>query len=207
MAEPLVIDVVSDVVCPWCFLGKRRLDAALAQAPEAQVRWRPFQLDSSIPAEGLDRKAYMRAKFGDGPRLGEAHRRLEALGKEAGIAFDFEAIRRAPNTLDAHRLIRFAAEQGRAEAVVEALFSAYFEQGRDIGDRAVLAEIGRDAGLGDMAARLATDEGAEEVRDEIEQAQRGGVQGVPFFIFANRYAVSGAQTAEVLAQAMQQAGA
>lgn len=207
MSDPVVIDVVSDVVCPWCFLGKRRLDAALAQTGAAEVRWRPFQLDPTIPADGLDRKAYMRAKFGDGPRLGEVHQRLAALGREVGVAFDFEAIRRAPNTLDAHRLIRFASEAGRADAVVEGLFSAYFEQGRDIGDRAVLAEIAAQAGLGDVEARLASDEGAEEVRQDIEEAQRGGVQGVPFFIFASKYAVSGAQPAEVLAQAIGQARA
>ena len=207
MSAPLVIDVVSDVVCPWCYLGKRRLDAALAQSGEAQVRWRPFQLDPTIPADGLDRKTYMRAKFGDGPRLAEVHQRLSALGKEAGIAFNFEAIQRAPNTLDAHRLIRFAETAGEAEAVVEALFRAYFEQGRDIGDRAVLAEIGREAGLADVAARLAGDEAVAEVQADIEGAQRGGVQGVPFFIFASKYAVSGAQTAEVLAQAIAQARA
>ena len=207
MSDPLVIDVVSDVVCPWCFVGKRRLDAALRDSGAAEVRWRPFQLDPTIPPEGLDRQAYMRAKFGDGPRLGEVHQRLTELGKEAGIAFNFAAIQRSPNTLDAHRLIRFADEAGMAEEVVERLFSAYFEQGRDIGDRAVLAEIGGDAGLSDVAARLETEEGVADVQADIEQAQRGGVQGVPFFIFASKYAVSGAQPAEVLAQAMQQARA
>jgi predicted DsbA family dithiol-disulfide isomerase len=207
MSEPLVIDVVSDVVCPWCYLGKRRLDAALAQGDGAQVRWRPYQLDPTIPAGGLERKAYMRAKFRDEARIADAHARLTALGQEAGIAFDFAAIDRAPNTLDAHRLIRFATEAGKADEVVERLFAAYFEQGRDIGDRAVLAEIGAAAGLDDVAARLAGEEGADAVRAEIEAAQRMGVEGVPFFVFASKYAVSGAQSEEVLRQAMAEARA
>src|SRR5579863_4392169 len=198
MSPPLIIDVVSDVVCPWCFLGKRRLEAALKQEGEAQIRWRPFQLDPTIPPEGLERRAYMRAKFGDGPRLAEAHARLKALGAEAGIAFDFEAIQRSPNTLDAHRLIRFAAEAGLAGAVKERLFADYFERGRDIGDRAVLNQAAQDCGLGDVADRLAGEEGAGEVRQEIVEARQMGVQGVPFFIFAGKYAVSGAQSEDVL---------
>ncbi len=204
---PIVIDVVSDVVCPWCYVGKRRLEAALRAAGEVEVRWRPFQLDATIPAQGLDRQAYMRAKFGDGPRLAEAHARLKTLGEEVGVAFDFAAIRRSPNTLDAHRLIRFAGEAGAADAVVERLFSDYFVQGRDIGDRAVLIEAARACGLDGeaVAARLASGEGSNEVRAEIETAQRDGVQGVPFFIFASKYAVSGAQSEEVLAQAIARA--
>jgi predicted DsbA family dithiol-disulfide isomerase len=205
MPQPLVIDVVSDVVCPWCYLGKKRLEAALKSEPQAEIRWRPFQLDPTIPPEGLDRKAYMRAKFGDGPRLGEVHARLRALGAEVGVAFDFEAIRRSPNTLDAHRLIRFATEAGVADAVAERLFADYFERGRDIGDRAVLVEVARDCGLGAIAARLDGDEGVNEVRQEIAAAQRMGVEGVPFFIFASKFAVSGAQPVEVLEQALAQA--
>ena len=203
MPEPLVIDVVSDVVCPWCFLGKRRLDAAIAEAGDAQVRWRPYQLDPTIPAGGLERKAYMSAKFRDEARLAEIHARLTALGEQAGIAFDFEAIARAPNTLDAHRLIRFAAQAGKADEVVERLFSAYFERGQDIGDRAVLAEIG--AGIDGIEARLASGEGVAEVQAEIAFAQRGGVEGVPFFIFGEKYAVSGAQSVEALTQAITEA--
>ena len=205
--SPIVIDVVSDVVCPWCYVGKRRLEAALRAAGEVEVRWRPFQLDPTIPPQGLDRQAYMRAKFGDGPQLAQAHARLKALGAEVGVAFDFAAIRRSPNTLDAHRLIRFASEAGAADAVVERLFSDYFVQGRDIGDRAVLIEAARECGLDEkaIAARLASEEGRDEVRAEIESAQRVGVQGVPFFIFASKYAVSGAQSEEVLAQAIARA--
>ena len=202
-----VIDVVSDVVCPWCYVGKRRLEAALKGDAGTLIRWRPFQLDATIPPEGLDRKAYMRAKFGDGPRLGEVHARLKALGQEVGVAFDFEAIQRSPNTLDAHRLIRFATEAGVADAVTERLFADYFERGRDIGDRAVLEAAARDCGLGDVRARLEGEEGAQEVRQEIAAAQRMGVEGVPFFIFAEKYAVSGAQPVEVFEQALAQARA
>lgn len=199
----LVIDVVSDVVCPWCYIGKRRLEAALEG--EALIRWRPFQLDATIPPEGLDRRAYMRAKFGDGPRLAEVHARLKALGEEVGVAFDFEAIRRAPNTLDAHRLIRFATEAGLGDAMVERLFADYFEHGRDIGDRAVLAQAADACGLGDIAARFESQDGVAEVGEEIAAAQRMGVEGVPFFVFAEKYALSGAQPVEVFRQALTQA--
>lgn len=207
MPPPLEVDVVSDIVCPWCYLGKRRLERALAQTGETQVRWRPYQLDPTIPPEGRDRAAYMAAKFPDPSRLAQAHDRLTALGAEVGIAFDFSNIRRSPNTLDAHRLIRFATQVGLGDAMVERLFADYFEHGRDIGDRAVLAEAARACGLGEVEARLAGEEGAAEVEGEIEQARRLGVEGVPFFIFAGRLAVSGAQSEDVFAQAIAQAAA
>lgn len=207
MSQPLVVDVVSDVVCPWCYVGKRRLERAMGASGGAQVRWRPYQLDPTIPSEGRDRAAYMAAKFPDASRLQQAHDRLTALGEEVGIAFDFAAIRRTPNTLDAHRLIRFATQAGLGDAMVERLFADYFERGRDIGDRAVLADAARDCGLGDVTARLAGEEGAAEVEGEIEQARRLGVEGVPFFIFAGKLAVSGAQSEDVLSQAMAQAAA
>ena len=210
-AEPseMNIEVVSDVVCPWCYVGKRRLEAALAQSDDAvvAVRWRPFQLDPTIPSEGLDRRAYMRAKFRDDARLAEVHARLRAVGAEVGIDFDFEAISRSPNTLDAHRLIRWAAASGVQDEVVERLFSAYFEHGRDIGDRSVLAEIAGECGMDAEAVerRVAGDGDGEAVRAEIDEAQSLGVTGVPFFIFASRFAVSGAQSAEVLARAIKSA--
>ena len=205
----LTIDVVSDAVCPWCFVGKRRLDAALSQSGERDVavRWRPFQLDGTIPPEGLDRKAYMRAKFRDDARLAEIHDRLKALGAEVGIAFDFEAIQRSPNTLEAHRLIRWAGEADMQDKLVEALFSAYFEQGRDIGDRETLISIAADCGLDaeEVRRRFAGNADIGEIQAEIEHAQRVGVSGVPFFIFADKLAVSGAQSAEVLTRAMAEA--
>jgi len=168
----VIIDVVSDAVCPWCFVGKRRLEAALGQTGEAgvSVRWRPYQLDPTIPAEGLDRRAYMKAKFRDDSRLAEVHDRLKALGAEVGIQFDFDAIARAPNTLDAHRLIRWAAEAGAQDQVVERLYSDYFEKGRDIGDVEVLVAAAEACGLDDaeVRAHLAGEDGIADVRTEIE---------------------------------------
>jgi predicted DsbA family dithiol-disulfide isomerase len=212
MSEPgqaLTIDVVSDVVCPWCYLGKRRLALALAEADGARiaVRWRPYQLDPSIPAGGLDRRAYLRNKFRDDKRLDEVHARLTALGAEVGLAYRFEAIARAPNTLDAHRLIRWAAAADAQDKVVERLFQLYFEEGGDIGDRALLVEVARQCGMDGEAVEkgLADGDDVEAVRAEIAQAQSMGVTGVPFFIFASRLGVPGAQSVEVLVKAIAQA--
>jgi len=206
--EALTIDVVSDVVCPWCYLGKKRLERALAEDGEVvQVRWRPYQLDPTIPAGGLDRQTYMRNKFGDDGRLEQIHERLRALGAEEGIAYAFDKIERSPNTLDAHRLIRWAAEAGVQDAVVDKLFSLYFEQGRDIGDRKLLTEVAREAGMDAEGVEKRLAEGADEreVHQEIAQAQSLGVTGVPFFIFASRFGVPGAQSAEVLSSALERA--
>ena len=210
MAEtaPITIDVVSDAVCPWCYLGQKRLDEALAAAPEveASVRWRPYQLDPTIPADGLDRKAYMEAKFGNTGRLQAAHDRLVELGRDAGIAFAFDRIERSPNTLDAHRLIRWAGGNGDAQqgAIVRRLFRAYFEEGRDIGSHEVLTglagEAGMDAAL--VETLLATEADRDAVRAEIETASRMGVTGVPCFLLDGRYAVVGAQDTAVLADAI-----
>ena len=205
-AEPLTIDVVSDVVCPWCYLGEKRLAAALEGEGPVVVRWRPFQLDPTIPPEGLDRAEYMERKFGRGGRLKEVHDRLVALGREAGAPFAFDRIERAPNTLDAHRLIRWAGSTGAQGAVVDRLFRAYFVEGRDIGDRGVLVDIASQCGLaGDLVAQL-LEEGAdiEAVRTEIAEAQAIGVTGVPFFIVAGRLGLSGAQDVEVLKRAIAQ---
>jgi predicted DsbA family dithiol-disulfide isomerase len=205
----MIIDVVSDAVCPWCFVGKRRLEAALARSGDSDVsvRWRPYQLDPTIPVGGLERRAYMRAKFRDDARLAEVHARLKALGAEVNIQFDFEAISRAPNTLDAHRLIRWASEAGAQDAVVERLFADFFERGRDIGAADVLVEAAEACGMDGATARsrLAGQGDVAEVRAEIEHAQGMGVSGVPFFIFASRLAVSGAQSADVLARAIREA--
>jgi predicted DsbA family dithiol-disulfide isomerase len=207
--DAMAIDVVSDVVCPWCYLGKKRLEKALAMETngEIPVRWRPYQLDPTIPAGGMDRKTYMRNKFGDNGRLEEVHDRLRALGAEEGIAFAFDKIERSPNTLDAHRLIRWAAAAGTQDIVVDNLFSLYFEQGRDIGDRQLLTETARDAGMDSEAVEKLLVDGADEneVREEIAQAQSLGVTGVPFFIFASRFGVPGAQSADVLSTAIERA--
>lgn len=209
-AAELMIDVVSDVVCPWCYLGEKRLDAALAEESRpVVVRWRPYQLDPSIPEGGLDRVEYMERKFGRDGRLKSIHDHLVRLGAEVGVSFAFDRIKRAPNTLDAHRLIRWAGAAGAQGEVVDRLFRAYFVEGRDIGDRAVLLDIAAESGLdAELVARL-IDEGAdvEAVRGEIAQAQAIGVTGVPFFIFAGRLGVSGAQDVSVLRRAMSQATA
>lgn len=204
----LTIDVVSDVVCPWCYLGKKRLERALAKEPAPiEVHWRPYQLDPSIPKGGVDRRAYLTNKFGNDGRLEAAHERLKALGAEEGIAFAFDRIARAPNTLDAHRLIRWAFLTGAQDKVVDRLFSLYFEQGRDIGDRALLIETARGCGMDVAVVERLFAEGADEdeVRAEIAQAQELGVTGVPFFIFAQRFGVPGAQSADVLAAAIDRA--
>ena len=206
--EPLTIDIVSDVVCPWCYLGEKRLEQALAEeAGPVAIRWRPYQLDPTIPAGGLDRAEYMAKKFGASGRLQSVHENLTRLGAEVGLPFAFDKITRSPNTLDAHRLIRWAASAGVQSRVVDRLFEAYFVEGRDIGDRVVLTELAAECGLdADLVERLLA-EGAdsEVVRQEVEQAQAMGVSGVPFFIFAGRLGVPGAQEPSVLRQAMAEA--
>jgi predicted DsbA family dithiol-disulfide isomerase len=206
--KEITVDVVSDAVCPWCFVGQKRLDKAVASLPDIDVaiHWRPFQLDPTIPPEGKDRQEYMRAKFGDGDRLKQIHARLEETGAAEGITFDFDAIKVSPNTLDAHRLIRWAAGfgedvQGR---VARRLFQLYFEEGKNIGDHGVLIEAAREAGMDEALARtlLATDADKEEVRTEVATASRMGVTGVPCFLIEGRYAVMGAQDTAALADAI-----
>ncbi|MGY6707554.1 MAG: DsbA family oxidoreductase [Rhizobiaceae bacterium] len=216
MAEEqrISIDIVSDVVCPWCYVGQKRLEEAMALAPEIGVdlRWRPYQLDPTIPPEGLDRDSYMKAKFGEDGRLEEMQVRLEELGRDAGIIFHFADITRSPNTLDAHRLIRWAASADGTDvqdAVVKRLFQLYFEEGRDVGDRAVLIAAARECGMDATLVETLLGAGADldEVQAEIETARRMGVTGVPCFLFENRYAVIGAQDAETLADAIRQIAA
>lgn len=211
MAETLTIDVVSDVVCPWCYVGQKRLEEAMALAPEiaVELRWRPYQLDPTIPPEGRDRDSYMIAKFGSAERLKEMHDRLEEVGRDAGIAFHFDDIARSPNTLDAHRLIRWAASADGANvqnAVVSRLFELYFEEGADVGDRAVLVEAARETGMDTALVETLLAAGAdrEEVEAEIDTARRMGVTGVPCFLLESRYAVMGAQPPETLADAIRQ---
>lgn len=208
--KKITIDVVSDVVCPWCFLGRKRLENALAMLPdvEAEIRWRPFQLDPTLPPQGKDRQAYMREKFGNGSKIDDIHKQLTELGEENGIVFDFEAITRAPNTLDAHRLIHWAAQAApdTQNKLVGTLFSLYFEQGQDIGDHEVLvdaaASVGMDAAV--VARLLESDADKATIREEIDAANRIGVRGVPCFIIDQKYAVMGAQNADVLADAIRQ---
>lgn len=199
------LDVISDVMCPWCYIGKRRLEGALALVPEHElaVRWRPFQLDASIPPEGMDRKAYLQRKFGDDAG-GSMYERIREAGREEAIPFRFDKITRSPNTLNAHRVIRWAATAGHQDAVVEALFAAYFVEGRDIGDPQVLTDIAAAAGMdGTLTAELlATEADIDLVRREIDLAHQYGVEGVPAFILADRFIVMGAQSADLLANAI-----
>jgi predicted DsbA family dithiol-disulfide isomerase len=207
-AQVLTIDIVSDVVCPWCYLGEKLLEEALKdEAGLVAVRWRPYQLDPTIPAGGLDRGEYMEKKFGKNGRLQAVHDNLTHLGSELGVPFAFDKIERSPNTLDAHRLIRWAGPAGVQAEVMDKLFRAYFVEGRDIGDRKVLVEIAAQCGLdaGEIEKLLADGADADLVRQEIEQAQTMGVSGVPFFIFGGRLGVPGAQEPSVLRQAMAQA--
>ena len=193
---------------PWCYLGEKRLEEALAEEPgPVLVRWRPYQLDPTIPEDGLDRAEYMEKKFGKSGRLQSAHDNLTRLDAEIGVPFAFDKIKRSPNTLDAHRLIRWAGEAGVQAEVADRLFKAYFVEGRDIGDGRVPAEIASDCGLdaGEVEKRLADGDDADRVRQEIEQAQAMGVTGVPFFIFGGRLGVPGAQEPSVLRQAMAEA--
>jgi len=200
----IAIDIVSDAVCPWCYIGKRNLEAALADLPDldVEVRWRPYQLDSTIPPEGLDRRAYMQRKFG--ARIDEIHERLKQAGAAAGLDFAFDAIARSPNTLDAHRLIRWAASAGAQDAVVERLFHDFFVAGKDIGDRAVLIEAARACGMDPaiVADLLAGDADKDTVGEEIASAQHIGVTGVPFFILDGKFALPGAQPPDVLKRAI-----
>lgn len=199
---PLAIDVVSDVICPWCYLGKARLEKGIALAGiPVVVRWRPYQLDPSIPPEGMDRRTYLQSKFGPGDGISEAHERLTALGADEGISFAFDKTKVTPNTLDAHRLSRWAAAEGKQGEAVTALFRAYFTEGRDVGDVGVLAEIASEVGVGgpDVAKRLASQEDRPEVQSEAIHARKIGISGVPTFILANRYGVVGAQPADEIA--------
>src|SRR5689334_13649193 len=198
------IDVISDTVCPWCFIGKRRLMRAMAMRPNIafDVKWRPYRLDPTIPTGGMDRQAYMRAKFGDDPMaIVEMHKQIASEGAKDGIEFDFAAIKRRPDTLDSHRLIRWAEAAGVQDEVVERLFIAYFENGEDIGDVRVLADIADLCGMDgvEVAQMLETDADAALVEREDQIAHEMGVTGVPAMIFGGKLAVSGARDAEMLA--------
>ena len=208
MSTPVIVDVVSDVVCPWCYVGKRRLEAARRLLPDQQfaVFWRPFQLDPTIPKEGLPRKTYLERKFGNLERLAQTHAQLVEIGKAEGIPFAFDRITRSPNTLDAHRLIRWAQEAGKQTEMVERLFALYFTEGADIGSHEILlkaaVEIGLDGPI--VTQLLKTGADLDPVIEEINAAGKMGISGVPTFIFASRFAISGAHPAETIKKAIEQ---
>lgn len=205
------IEIISDTICPWCFIGKRRLERALAERPQPdiQIGWRPFQLSPDMPLGGMERGAYLDLKFGGAERARHVYDPIHAAGKAEGIPFAFGKIARTPNTINSHRLIRRAAETGLQDAVVEALFCAYFLEGEDIEAPVSLARIAESAGMDGDAARayLEGDEDADKVRAEDMLARRMGIQGVPFFIIDRKYAISGAQEPAVFHQAFELAGA
>ena len=195
----MLIEIASDVVCPWCYIGKRRLEKALAQLEgeiEARIEWLPFQLNPAMPAGGMARADYRRAKFGSLERGRALDARVAQEGAGEGIAFAFERMQRTPNTIAAHRLIDLAQSQGKADPLVDALFRAYFEDALDIGDAAVLKDLAGRAGVIGWP-----DEGNERTVEEKEQRVRElGISGVPTFIFDRATGISGAYPAEVLAQ-------
>ena len=198
------IDVISDTVCPWCFIGKRRLMRAMAMRPNIafDVKWRPYRLDPTIPKGGMDRQAYMRAKFGDDPMaIVEMHKQIASEGAKDGIEFDFAAIKRRPDTLDSHRLIRWAEAAGVQDEVVERLFIAYFENGEDIGDIRVLADIADICGMDgvEVAEMLEGETDRAMVEREDQIAHEMGVTGVPAMIFGSKLAVAGARDPDMLA--------
>jgi len=195
------VDIISDVVCPWCFVGKRRLERALAARPDLDVTvtWHAFQLNPDMPAEGMDRATYLATKFGSDERAEAIYADIAEAGKAEDIAFAFDRIPHTPNTIDAHRVIRLAGIHGVQDGVVEAVFHGYFEGGVNIGDSEQLVALAAIGGLdGDTTrAHLASDDAIEEVRAEDLQARQLGINGVPCFVIDNRYAISGAQAPEV----------
>jgi len=213
--KTVTVDIVSDIVCPWCWLGKQYFDKAVAAAPdiEVQINWRPFMLDAGIPAEGMPYSEYMQAKFG--PKNGDgrsdkfkamrAH--LEGVAGDAGIEFHFDDIPMRPNTLKAHLLIKWAASQGKAHAASGALFKAFFQDLKDVGDNKILAAIADDIG---MDGKLVTDlletvRDVDKIKTELAYFQKLGVTSVPTFIYNGTFAVSGGQPSEAHIQALEKA--
>ncbi len=208
--EPLKIEIYSDVICPWCYLGKKRLEAALevgGKSAQAQVRFLPYELNPATPEGGLDHKAHLAAKFGGTHVLDEAHARLTALGKEVGIDYQFDSIERTPNTFNAHRVLWLAEKEGKGNEAQNVFFKAYFTEGKDLGDKKALTELAGAAGLDKTKVEklLAGREGEEEVREAEEKAYDLGVNGVPFFVFNHKFAVSGAQSVETFVKALEEA--
>jgi predicted DsbA family dithiol-disulfide isomerase len=207
------LDVVSDIMCPWCFIGKRRLEKALSMLDgiDVEVRWRPYQLDATLPEEGKDRKKYLEDKFGGPEQAREIYSRIEDAGKSEGLDFAFDKIKVAPNTLNAHRVIRWAANEGEEaqQKIVERLFELFFMEGANIGDPAILLEAAKTVGMNTdvMETLLPTDADRPEVENEIEAARKMGVTGVPCFIINNKYAVMGAQEPQTIAEAIKNAAA
>ena len=205
------IDVISDAICPWCYIGKRQLESALKILGRDQLRfsvmWHPYQLNPDMPAEGAERATYRAAKFGSAERAQAIDQRITETAASVGLEFHLEKLTRTPNTLNAHRLIRFAAQQGVQDSVVEALFKAYFCDGADLGDAELLAAIGGTGGLDpdEVWKMLASEDGKREVLANDQMARNAGIQGVPSFALQGHVLFSGALAAEDMANAFRQA--
>ncbi|MEM9341525.1 MAG: DsbA family oxidoreductase, partial [Pseudomonadota bacterium] len=197
------LDILSDPICPWCYIGKANLDRALEGHADHpfQIEWHPFQLNPDMPDGGMDRREYLETKFGGRDNAIAVYSRIADAATAAGVDIDFEGIKRTPNTLDAHRLIHWAGLEGRQTAIVSALFRAYFKEGKDIGDRAILLDIAEAAGMDRaMTERLLTsDADAEDIRARDAHARERGVTGVPTFVVGNQHVVPGAQPPELWA--------
>ena len=210
-APVALIDVISDAICPWCYIGKRQLEIALpmlaADGLVFNVMWHPFQLNPDMPAEGVDRKSYREQKFGGPEKAAAIDQRITETAATLGLEFHLEKLKRTPNTVNAHRLIRYAAEQGMQDAVVEALFKAYFCDGADLGDNELLAAIGGLGGLDpdSVFKMLASDEGKREVLAGDQMARNAGINGVPSFALQGHVLFSGAVPGEEMAKAFRQA--
>ena len=200
-AEPIPLYIFSDPICPWCYIGKARLDKALQKRPDHpfRIEWHPFQLNPHMPREGMDRRAYMERKFGGKEGAVKAYAPIAEAARTEGLPFDLSAIRRTPNTLDAHRLIHWAALEGVQPFVVDRLFKAYFAEGADIGDTQVLADIGAQAGMDrDLVLRLLrSDADRDEIAARDKDARDKGCSAVPTFVVSGYHVVPGAQPAEL----------
>jgi predicted DsbA family dithiol-disulfide isomerase len=209
MSEPVRIDVVSDVVCPWCFIGKKRLEQAVAMTPgiPVEVYFRPYFLNDWVPLEGMPREQYLTAKFGSPEAYKIIAQRVTAAAASDGLVYASDRISRQPNTLDPHRLIRWAEAIGKAPEMKQRLMDLYFTEGADLSNRDVLVQAAADIGLdaAQVRAGLASSKDVAEVEQEAQAAKDAGIQGVPMFIFGGKFAVSGAQAPEYLAQAIARA--
>ncbi|WP_118132658.1 DsbA family oxidoreductase [Oceanicella sp. SM1341] len=203
----ITLDIISDPICPWCYLGKAKLDRALDAAPDHpfDIRWRPFRLNPDMPREGADRRAFMAAKFG-AAEFEAMNARLSEAGAEVGVQFEFDRITRTPDTTDCHRLIRWASVTGNQTMVADELFRRYFREGQDISELPVLVEVAEQAGLdGEAILRLLTgDAEREEIEKEDAMAREMGVTGVPTFLIGGKYVLQGAQESETWAQVIEQ---
>lgn len=195
------IDIISDPICPWCYIGKTRLDRALELNPTHNfiIEWHPFQLNPTMPKDGMDRREYLEAKFGGQKEAIEVYSNIDKTATETGLSLNFGGIKRTPNTIDAHRVIHWAGIEGRQNSIIDRLFKAYFQEGRDISEHSVLTRIASAAGMDQDVVRslLKSDADKEDIKARDTDARKRGIQGVPAFVVANEYVIQGAQTIDI----------